>query len=179
MILHCRMSGDWSGEISWFVPPLSLSQLCQIDHKKQFIKNLSNSEDGISKTKEKFLTTTLITFFINNKTHCTYFNPFMSGGINMSNILKQTYSQKLLFMLSLYDLFLPPGMRVLKGGTTKENSFCEFLTLALFIKKIWFVINSKKCRFTFKRIGQSLKPSNSFSFQTNRTKEFEKLCVTC
>ena len=54
--LNCAMSGDWNGEISWFVPPLSLSQLCQPNHKKQFIKKLlSNSECGISKTN--FLTT--------------------------------------------------------------------------------------------------------------------------
>ena len=61
--LHCGMSGDWSGEFSWFVPPLALSQLCQRDHKKQFIKkSLSNSEYRISKTKDTFLTTTVILF---------------------------------------------------------------------------------------------------------------------
>ena len=32
----------------------------------------------------------------------------------------------------MYDLLLPPGMRVLKGGTIKEKSFCEFLILDLF-----------------------------------------------
>ena len=35
------MSGDLSGEISWFLSPSSLSQLCQSDRKKQFITNLS------------------------------------------------------------------------------------------------------------------------------------------
>ena len=34
------MSGDLSGEISWFLSPSSLSQLCQSDRKKQFITNL-------------------------------------------------------------------------------------------------------------------------------------------
>ena len=32
----------------------------------------------------------------------------------------------------MYDLLLPPGMRVLKGGTVKEKSFCEFLIFGLF-----------------------------------------------
>ena len=97
--LHCDMSRDWSGEASRFVPPLSLSQLCQPD---QFIENLlSNSECGISKTKEKFLTTTVIIFFINNKTLCNYLNPLMPGSSKRSNIIKQTYSQKLLFILTL------------------------------------------------------------------------------
>ena len=32
----------------------------------------------------------------------------------------------------MYDLLLPPGMGVLKEGTVKEKSFCEFLILALF-----------------------------------------------
>ena len=63
--LHCGMSGDWSGEVSWFVSPLSLSQLCQPDHKKQFIKNLSSNSE--SKTNDKFLTTTAIFFYINKK----------------------------------------------------------------------------------------------------------------
>ena len=56
----------------------------------------------------------------------------MQGGSKMSSILKQTYSQKLVFILSMYDLLLPPGMTVLKGGNVKEKSFCEFLILALF-----------------------------------------------
>ena len=55
----------------------------------------------------------------------------MPGGSKRSNILKQTYSQKLLFILSRYDPFLRPIMRVLKGGTVKEKGFCEFLMLAL------------------------------------------------
>ena len=33
-------------------------------------------------------------------------------------------AKKLLFILSMYDLLLPPGMRVLKGGTVKEQRFC-------------------------------------------------------
>ena len=78
-------------EVSWFVPSLSLSQLCQPEHKKQCIeKLLSNSEYGISKTKDKFLNTKVIIFFINSKTRCTYFNPLMSGGRKRSNILKKT-----------------------------------------------------------------------------------------
>ena len=89
----------------WLVPPLFLSQLCQPYHKKQFIeKLLSSLEYGISKTKDKFLTTTVTIFFINNKTRYTYFNPLMPCGSKRSNILKQIYIQKLLFILSLYDL---------------------------------------------------------------------------
>ena len=126
-LLYCQ------GEVFWFVPSLSLSQLCQPDHKKQFIeKLLSNSEYGISKTKDKFLNTKVIIFFFNSKTRCTSFNPLMSGGRKRSNILKKTYSQKLLSILSMCDLLLPPGMRILKGGTDKEKSLCEFLILALF-----------------------------------------------
>ena len=54
--LHCGMSADCGREISWFVPPLSLSQLCKPDHKKQFInKLLSNSKYRISETKTNFL----------------------------------------------------------------------------------------------------------------------------
>ena len=55
----------------------------------------------------------------------------MQGGSKISNILKQTYSQKLLFILSRYDLFLRPVMTVLKGRTVKEKGFCELLMLAL------------------------------------------------
>ena len=55
----------------------------------------------------------------------------MQGGSKRSNILKQTYSQKLLFILSRYDLFLRPVMAVLKGRTVKEKGFCELLMLAL------------------------------------------------
>ena len=73
--LRCAMSGDWGGDVSWFVPPLSLFQLCQPDHKKQFIKKLlSNWVYWISKTKDKFLTTTVIVSFINDNMQCTYFN---------------------------------------------------------------------------------------------------------
>ena len=46
--------------------------------------------------------------------------------------ISQTYTQKLLFILSVYELLLPPGMRVLKGGTVKEKIFCEFQILAFF-----------------------------------------------
>ena len=85
--LHCYISGDRGGEVSWFAPPLPLFQLCQPDHKKQFIKKLlSNLEYGIFKVKGKFLNTTVIIFFINNKTHCTYFHPLMPGGSKRSNI---------------------------------------------------------------------------------------------
>ena len=66
--LHCGMSGDWSGEVSLFVPLLSFSQLSQPDNKKQFIKKLiSNLEYRIFKMKNKFLTTTVIIFFNSNK----------------------------------------------------------------------------------------------------------------
>ena len=62
-------------DVSRFFPPLPLSQFCQTDCKKQFIKNLlSNSAYGISKTKDKFITTTINTLFIHNKTPCTNFN---------------------------------------------------------------------------------------------------------
>ena len=56
----------------------------------------------------------------------------MLGGSKRSNILKQTYNQKLVFILSTYDLLLTPGMSVLKGGTVKERRFCEFLISAMF-----------------------------------------------
>ena len=36
----------------------------------------SNLESGISKTEDKFLTTSVMIFFINNKTRCTYFKPW-------------------------------------------------------------------------------------------------------
>ena len=108
--LHCDMPEDWNGEISLFVPSLLFSQLCQPDQKKQFIKKLlSNSEYGISETKDKFPTTTAIIFFNNSKMHCTYFNPLMPGGSKRSNILKKTYSQKLLFILSIYGLCYYPA----------------------------------------------------------------------
>ena len=42
----------------------------------------------------------------------------MPGGRKRSNILKQTYSQKLVFILSMYDLL--SGKRELKGGIVKE-----------------------------------------------------------
>ena len=43
---------------------------------------------------------------------CTYFNPLMPDGSKRSDILKETYSQKLLFILSIYELSLTPGMSV-------------------------------------------------------------------
>ena len=52
-----------------------------------------------TKTKDKFLTTMVIIFFINNKTNCAYFNPLMPGGSKNSS--SQTYTQKLLFILSI------------------------------------------------------------------------------
>ena len=100
--------------------------------KGNLSKLISNPEYCISKAKDKFLTTTVNIFFINNKICCTYFNPLMPGGSKRLNILKQTYSQKLLFILSMYDLFLPPGMGMLKRGIVKLKSFCEFLILSLF-----------------------------------------------
>ena len=120
--------GKWD-----FVPPLYLSQLWQTCHKKQLIEKLLwNSENGISKTKDKSFTTTVIIFFINNKTLCTHFNPSMPSERKMSNVLKQICSEKLLFILSMYDLLLPSSIRVLKGRTVTERSFSEFLILALF-----------------------------------------------
>ena len=74
---------------------------------KQFIKKLlSNSEYGISKTKDKFLATSVIIFFIKKRVVLTltpWFQVVAKG---------QTYSQKLLLILSMYDLLLPPWMRV-------------------------------------------------------------------
>ena len=123
--LHCDMSGDWSGEVSWFVPPLSFSQLCQPDHKKQFIKKLlSDSHYQISKTNEKFLTTTVIIFFINNKKHCFYFNLLIPRVSKRWN--SQTYDQKLLFILSIYDLLLPRGMILLKEELSRKKAFMNF-----------------------------------------------------
>ena len=73
--------------------------------------------------KNKFLTTAVIIFFINNKTRCTYFNPFMPGGSKRSNIFKQTYVQKLLFILSMYELLLLSGMRM---ELSKKKAFVNF-----------------------------------------------------
>ena len=72
--LHCGMSGDQSGQFSWLVLPLPLSQLCQTDHKKLFNKKLLPNleyETKDNQTKDNFFTTTVINLFINNKTHCT------------------------------------------------------------------------------------------------------------
>ena len=100
----------------------------------------------------------------------------MSGGSKRSNIFKQTYSQKLLSILIMHDLLLPPGMRILKGVTVMEKSYCEFLILALFKDTL---INSNKCRFTVIKIGHSRKSPNRFLFPKNRIEDFEKSCVTC
>ena len=54
----------------------------------------------------------------------------MPGG--SKRLSSQTYSQKLLFILSLYDILLPPVIRVFKGGIVKKKSICEFLILPLF-----------------------------------------------
>ena len=78
-------------------------------------------EYGISKTKDKFLTTMVIIFYINNKTCCTYFTPLMPGGSEKSNI-----SQKLLFILSMYELLLPPGMSVKNEELSKKKVFINF-----------------------------------------------------
>ena len=101
-------------------------------YSKKRKKLLSSSEYGISKVKDKFLTTMVNILFISNKTRCTYFNSLIPGGSKKSNILKQTSSKNLLFILDMYYLLLPSGMRVLKEETVKEKSFCEFLTLVLF-----------------------------------------------
>ena len=77
--------------------------------KKTIIKKLlSTSEYGIFKTKDKFITT------VTKRVVLTLY------------ILKQTFSQKLLVILSMYDLLLLPTMRVLKGETVKEKNFREF-----------------------------------------------------
>ena len=123
--LHCDMSGI---EVVTFLGSFHLSQLCQPDHKLPFSKKiLSDLGYRIPKIKDKFLTTTVIIFFINKKTHCTYFNLLFPGGSKRSK--SQTCSQKLLVILSMYDLLLPPDKRELKF---KEKGFCEFLILALF-----------------------------------------------
>ena len=69
----------------------------------------TNSEYGISKTKGKFLTTTVIICFINSKTRCAYFNSLMPVGRKRLNLLKQIYSQKLVFILSMHDFFYHPA----------------------------------------------------------------------
>ena len=60
--LHCDMSEDWSGEVSWFVLPLSLSQLCQPDQKKNnFLKNYNQVRStGFPKQKTNFLSPRLL-----------------------------------------------------------------------------------------------------------------------
>ena len=51
---------------------------------------------------------TVIISFINNKTRFTYFNPLIPGRSKRSN--SQISSQKLLFILIMYDLLLPPDI---------------------------------------------------------------------
>ena len=54
--LHCDMSGDWGSNVFKFVLPLPLSQLCQPDRKKQFIKNYYQIRStGFAKQKTNFL----------------------------------------------------------------------------------------------------------------------------
>ena len=81
----------------------------------------------------------------------------------------------MLFVLSMYDLSLPPAIRVLKRGTVKEKRFCEFVILALFKETSQFIqtnglVHCHKNRSFAKASKQ---------FQKNRTKDFEKSCVTC
>ena len=54
----------------------------------------------------------------------------MPGGGKRSK--SETHSQKLLFIINMYDLLLPPGISVLKGRTVKEKSFSKFLILVAF-----------------------------------------------
>ena len=54
----------------------------------------------------------------------------MPGGGKRSK--SETHSHKLLFIINMYDLLLPPGIRVLKGRTVKEKSFSKFLILVAF-----------------------------------------------
>ena len=52
--LHCGMSGDWTGEASWFVPPLSYSQFCP--QKSNSSKNYYPIwSTGFPKQKTNFL----------------------------------------------------------------------------------------------------------------------------
>ena len=48
----------------------------------------------------------------------------MPGGSKRPNILKEKYRQNQLFTLSIYELLLPPSMRVLREGTGEEKGFC-------------------------------------------------------
>ena len=59
-------------------------------------RNLSkNSEYGIPKTKDKL--TTVIIFFISNKTRCACFNPLIPDGSKMSNIPKKPTAKSCYF----------------------------------------------------------------------------------
>ena len=75
----------------------SFSQLCQPDHKNEFNKKVSNSKYVISKTKDKFLTTTVIIFSINNETRCTYFKPWCQVVAKGQTYLKNTAKNYCLF----------------------------------------------------------------------------------
>ena len=75
----------------------SFSQLCQPDHKKQFNKKVSNSKYEISKTKDKFLTTTVIIFSINNEARCTDFKPWWQVLAKGQTYLKNTVKKYCLF----------------------------------------------------------------------------------
>ena len=80
-------------------PHVHLCPKCfhSLDLGRPIFNYYQNSEYETSKTKVKFLTTTVIIFFINNKPRCTYFNSLMPSGSERSNLLKQTCNQMLLF----------------------------------------------------------------------------------
>ena len=63
---HCGMSGDWSDEVFWLVSPLSLSQSCQPDHKKQFIRKIIKFVVRDFQNKRQISYHRVIIFFINN-----------------------------------------------------------------------------------------------------------------
>ena len=75
----------------------SFFQLCQPDHKKQFNKKVSNSKYEISKIKEKFLTTTVIIFSINNEARCTDFKRWCQVVARGQTYLKNTVKKYCLF----------------------------------------------------------------------------------
>ena len=78
--------------------------------KAIYQKLLSNLEYVIPKTKDKFLTTTVIIFFSKNQIRCTYFK-LLCQVVAKGQTLKQTHSQNLLFILSMYGLLLLPGIK--------------------------------------------------------------------
>ena len=107
--LHCGMSGDWSAEVfGSFHLCLFLSYVNQTT-KSNLSKNYYQIQStGFPKQKTNFLPSRQL--FSSIITKCvTYFNPLMPGGRKRSNILKQTYTQKLLFILSMCDLLCDPA----------------------------------------------------------------------